>query len=180
MAAPYPVRGTTSTLRWASALVGLAAVGCAAVAAFVADSTGDRVGGAAVALFLALAAAMPFALRRRLERVVFVVTDDGLEIPRRGLVRWAEIEEIRIVDGRHGTYFGLEPTQDAAVRTSLGGLARAARILNRPLGYPTLAWPETILPVELDELLRKVETRAGTRMPAVRRTGGSILEEIPP
>jgi hypothetical protein len=87
-------------------------------------------------------------------RTAFTITADGIVTRRSVLIRWDEIDCVRVFDWMGDALLGLE------LRTS-------ASIVHRALGLTDRQWTLNMLDVEPDEILEAMADRAGSSLPTI-------------
>jgi hypothetical protein len=92
---------------------------------------------------------------------IFSISDDGIEHALVGLIRWDEIDDVRIYSFGGNRSLGIWPHDPALVAKRSGrwwaiGFAK----LNAVFGAAPLSFPESVLPV--DETFAAIEQRRGS------------------
>lgn len=85
------------------------------------------------------------------------VTPRGLVLPDAGLLRWADIVEIRIEEVRGQRFLGVVPRDVEGYLRRLPAPKRAMARLNARMGFAPIALPENGLPVSLEALMTTIE-----------------------
>ena len=113
---------------------------------------------AALLLFLGVR-----GLRMR-AKVWFVVTNDGIRVPSRIDLSWADISRARLIATKSSVFFGFELAPEAQARLDARPIFRR---INQRTGFPDLTWPIRPFDPTLETVLKEIEKRSAGKLELV-------------